>query len=351
MKSTSGFKLLPKAETVNIATCFEWVRSCIKQYAGKNMHIVIDPILPSICQHIITDKQWLLENLLCLASNSVKYIGETGNVHFRVSLETAENTLSSDEFNTTTSVPMLLFEVEDDGVGIPEEKMVELFRPFKQAQRNAGGTGLGLFALSKRAVAIGGKYGVRRRRDQESGVLFWFTIPYRPDTSIDTADERIPEVVISSIEEIEKEDQSMPPDISSTVAFPEIVSRTGGINILLVEDSKLIQKATARLLQKHGHFVDIANNGVECLQRIREKQYDMLLMDINMPVMDGLQTIQRIRADELETGKRRFVIGISADSDTETRNAALQYGMNDFIEKPLDVLTLKKKCLSHNIML
>jgi hypothetical protein len=75
----------------------------------------------------------------------------------------------------------LLFEVEDNGIGVPPELMDTLFRPFKQTQRLTGGTGLGLYSLAKRIEAIHGEYGVRGRRDGQKGSLFWFTVPYRPD--------------------------------------------------------------------------------------------------------------------------------------------------------------------------
>ena len=379
VKSTSGFKLLPKAETVDVQYCFEWVRGCVSQYTRSDMRIVLEPIGAAICRHVITDRQWLLENLLCLASNSVKYIGDSGEVRFRVGLEAVTPATAGDS-SEQSSVEVsrssnythaLRFEVEDDGVGIPEEKMVTLFQPFRQAQRNAGGTGLGLFALANRSVAIGGTYGVSKRRDGRSGVVFWFTIPYRPDNTISAVDNNESDAELVS--------QNMSPQCINRAPFEDSISTSAGtvldvetkrgsekacssrgMQVLLVEDTPLIQKASTRLLRNHGITADVANNGMECLQRIREKRYDLILMDINMPVMDGLETIKHIREDEAacgmesqhddgEVGRRRqFVIGISADSDTETRDTALAAGMDDFVDKPLDISTLKKKCMEHD---
>ena len=79
---------------------------------------------------------------------------------------------------------MIRIEIEDSGIGISEDMMSNLFNPFKQAQRLAGGTGLGLYSLAKRIEALGGDYGVNRRSDGQSGSLFWFTIPYRPDVRL-----------------------------------------------------------------------------------------------------------------------------------------------------------------------
>jgi len=370
VKSTSGFKLQPKAETVDVVECFEWVRGCIKQYARRGMRIILDPIAPSVCRHVITDKQWLLENLLCLASNSVKYIGDNGAVRFRVSIEAAASTsLSASGVPSDGSAsPALLFEVEDDGVGIPEDKMRTLFQPFRQAQRNAGGTGLGLFALANRTIAIGGTYGVRGRRDGNSGVLFWFTVPYRPDESVAVldceADDAIDTGYLGNIDQDDdlRVDSTLPPSIGSLPAEKKL--NPSDLSILLVEDSVIIQKATTRMLRNIGHSTDIANHGMECLQRLREKRYDLILMDINMPVMDGLETIQRIRADEAAYSigfqieikgegahKKQLVVGISAESDAETREAALRAGMDAYLEKPLDIATLKKTCLLHGVVL
>ena len=329
--------------------CFEWVRNCVKLYTKKHMRIIVQPIPSNICHHVITDKQWLLENLLCLASNSVKFVGESGELRFRVQLNTADQELHSKQSD-------LLFEVEDDGIGIPEDKMKSLFQPFQQAQRNAGGTGLGLYALANRTQAIGGTYGVRKRDDGKRGVVFWFTVPYRPDSTM-TVEELtdFKEVLCCSAKETignsSIEDLSF--DLcTETLAEP-------GTRVLLVEDSIMIQKAGARMLRRQGHLVDIAGNGLECVQRIQEQEYDLILMDINMPVMDGLEAIRRIRDDEAAAAmesqtaqrKRHLVIGVSADSDTETREMALKAGMDDFLEKPLDMKRLKEKCLVHHLEL
>eukprot|EP01034_Spumella_vulgaris_P047356 gene47356-biopygen13482 len=122
--------------------------------------------------------------------------------------------------------------------------MQSLFSPFKQAQRLAGGTGLGLFSLSRRVDAIGGRYGVMKRPDGKQGSVFWFEIPYKPDTLPFMAN---------------------PPQ--------------KGLKILLVDDTLSIQKMTSMLLKKQGHTVTIAENGVEALERITSDYLDRELTE------------------------------------------------------------------------
>jgi K+-sensing histidine kinase KdpD len=94
---------------------------------------------------------------------------------------------SSSKVSIQNSYQYLLFEIEDTGIGISDEKMASLFNPFQQAQKLAGGTGLGLFSLSKRLDALHGYYGVRRRTDGVQGSVFWFAIPYKPDMTAERA--------------------------------------------------------------------------------------------------------------------------------------------------------------------
>ena len=197
------------------------------RHLKSSLKIVVNPLPISICQFIITDKHWFAENLLCLLSNAVKY-SDSGVVtitvehvasvlleddvsteqlnikHVLASLKcdsdsqllggatfnslTNENEKEEDKvkgfkniLEHTTAGPMIKISVEDSGIGIPEEDRVELFQPFKQVQRLAGGTGLGLFSLSTRVAALNGSRGMSSRKDGKQGSVFWFSIPYLPD--------------------------------------------------------------------------------------------------------------------------------------------------------------------------
>ena len=206
-KASKGLKLVPKHETIDLLETLELPLNCMRNMQHK-IDIVLTSIPKEICTYIMTDKQWLQENVLCLLSNAVKYSAE-GVVNINVLLEeyltdgwktdvlqpseifsdndrddpsdiSKERVPAESQYPPVT--PFLRIEVEDTGIGMSEEAMASLFNPYKQTQRLAGGTGLGLYSLAKRLEALHGYYGVMKRRDGEQGSLFWFAIPYKPDT-------------------------------------------------------------------------------------------------------------------------------------------------------------------------
>lgn len=211
--------------------------------------------------------------------------------------------------------------------------------------------GLGLYALAKRVDAVGGKCGARGRYDGKQGCVFWFTIPYQPilkgDSGYTDGDNASGDL---SCGDIKKETLVMLSTHSiSSVGFQ---MNKNSLDILLVEDSRLIQKTTTRMLTDAKHSVTVSSNGAECLQLLqgKDKSFDVILMDIQMPVLDGIETIKQIRKHEALTGRRpQFVVGVSANSDSDTRQAALDAGMDDFVGKPLSVEILRKCCQKNGI--
>jgi hypothetical protein len=239
---------VPKSSTVCLPDALNWAVGCVKRSQPKNgATIILDPIPNNICTHIITDYQWLVENILCLTSNAVKYVTSEGLISIKCYL--------------SFDCKYLNFEVEDNGIGISVDCQSTLFQPFKQAQNMAGGTGLGLYSLLKRVECMNGKCGFKERKDGLEGTIFWFTIPY-------IADEVSANVSISfrSNSTLEVNDQLAVND--------EVQVKT----VLLVEDSLVIQKTTQRMLSKYGYNVDIAQNGLIGLNKLIEKQYDLVLM-------------------------------------------------------------------------
>jgi CheY-like chemotaxis protein len=318
---------------------------------------------------IVTDRQWLAENLLCLASNAQKY-SKTGRVVIRCFLADAKcssvtgsgsvrssNSLGKFTDNSTSKVTdnslnaammtsdhMLAFEVIDDGVGINKAEWRSIFEPSRQSSRHMGGTGLGLYALRHRVHTLRGSCGVRDRVDRKPGACFWFTIPYVPAKapgSINAVESNTVSVMNSV------DDESTPLIASSKDTAMSMSQRDGDFSakILVVDDSSLIRKTAVRALKNAGMASDVAEDGAVCLDKVENGNYRLILMDIQMPVMDGIESTKRIRAMEHETGAPRVaIIGVSANSDGETRKEALAAGMDGFLPKPINLETLRR-CL------
>jgi CheY-like chemotaxis protein len=368
-KVDQGVKLQPKFETVKLQEIIQFPVNCM-QNIQERIQIQLDALPEEVCSHVITDKQWLQENLLCLLSNAVKYSSE-GIVTVTASLleESSSSNLNSPMVtpkpmrnsvgtftfgtNASTVDPLiidlspqkssvdegnnnslfLLFEIEDNGIGMREEARASLFNPFKQAQSLAGGTGLGLYSLAKRIQALKGQYGVKDRKDGKKGSLFWFTIPYRPDYMTAT----------SSI-------QDTPPTMRSsarkkTLRRPSMHCEKR--EILLVDDSPSILKMCSMMLKRQGHIITTAENGEIALKKLEEKWkatgsgFDLVLMDLQMPVMDGLEATKRWRTLETEGREWMKAIPASSNSSFSTTNPSVASA------KPAEMsLTVKESFLT-----
>jgi CheY-like chemotaxis protein len=263
--------------------------------------------------------------------------------------------------------------------------MQTLFNPFKQAQRLAGGTGLGLFSLAKRVEALSRQYGVRRRPDGCQGSVFWFTIPYRPDQLSAAVVHAEIQKRSAATSEVDSEGDSrhhsfLPFRITTSCLDVHTIGSLPPQSVLVVDDAPLIVKMTGMLLSRKGHTVESAVNGVAAVEKLvqgyerkaetsgalpGEVPYDVVLMDLQMPVLDGLEAIRRLRAWETraEAAHRgappdsaarssppktagfdpvipyhkpyhQLVIALSANSDEETRLEALEAGADAFMAKP-----------------
>jgi signal transduction histidine kinase/ActR/RegA family two-component response regulator len=208
------------------------------------------------------------------------------------------------------------FEICDTGIGIPRERIGDLFTKFTQLDSSTGrkyqGTGLGL-AISKQLVELmGGSIGVRS--EVEQGSTFWFWLPLeRCEGACEVA---------------------RPAD----VAMPAI---SAPLRVLVAEDNAINQKLTVRMLEKLNIRADVASNGREAVEMFELLPYDLVLMDCQMPEMDGFEAAREIRRRE-GAGKRVEIVALTASALTGTRDECLRSGMDDFISKPLQLAELAR---------
>jgi CheY-like chemotaxis protein len=228
----------------------------------------------------------------------------------------------------------LIFAVKDTGIGIPSDKLDELFKPFSQIDssitRKFGGTGLGLAISHKLISLMGGDIWVESILDR--GTTFLFTIPYHP---VETKKSLTVEVVGHLL------DGTQNKLLSSNI---QKLATQIPLKILLAEDNPVNQKLANRLFEKMGYSIDIATNGIEVLEAIQKQSYDLIFMDVQMPEMDGLEATRQIRAmaqsvqPELSNlAKSIQIIAITANAMHDDREKCLASGMNDFIAKPFKV--------------
>jgi len=246
-------------------------------------------------RRIIVNGTRLRQVLINLIGNALKFTPE-GRVEVR---------------GTLTGDALLRVEVQDDGIGIAAADLPRLFREFSQiddsATRRYGGSGLGL-AISRRIVeGMGGRIGVDSTPG--TGSLFWFELPVTP--------------------------AAPPPPGEGPAAEPP---GGPGLCVLLVDDNDVNREVTGGMLTHLGHRVQLARNGQEAIDALSARIPDVVLMDMQMPVMDGLTATRLIRARGLDVP----VIGVTANAFAEDRAACLNAGMDDFLPKPVTAASLSQ---------
>ena len=263
----------------------------------------------SVPPHLIGDGGRLRQVLINLAGNAIKF-SRQGVVRVRVQrLPDREGQV------------VLRFEVQDQGIGIAPDKQKVIFDPFTQADasitRHFGGTGLGLAICAKLVRAMGGDIGVQSTPG--AGSTFHFTACFDIDHS------------------------GQDSDILGAADPAQLASAASALRVLLVEDNDVNQELAVSLLTQEGHEVEVAHDGAQAVQQATrgDSPYDLILMDMQMPVMDGLEATRRIRAHERQTREHVRIVAMTANAMPGDRERCLAAGMDDYLTKPIDIEALR----------
>ncbi|MEE3716494.1 PAS domain S-box protein [Tumidithrix elongata RA019] len=315
-----------------------------RQASDKNiiLNYSIDSDLPKA---FVADAARIRQVLLNLVGNAIKFT-KTGNVGIEVSYQFGD--LSSNQLEDGGG-DFLHFAIQDTGIGIDRDRIDKLFQPFTQADasisRKYGGTGLGL-AISMRLVELmGGTIWVESRGAVGGNPpVDWIVDPAKTNSQGSQGSIFHFAIAVQSnflgMQPIQ--DYLSTGDRASTL--DDTMAKRMPLRILLAEDSRLNQKLTCIVLRKLGYAVDVANNGREALEMLYDRNYDVVLMDLQMPEMDGLTATQVIRKDfrdspngDASRSVQPWIIAMTANALPEDRQICLDAGMNDYISKPIQI--------------
>ncbi|MGZ2371166.1 response regulator [Ancylomarina sp. YFZ004] len=260
---------------------------------GISFNIDIDQNIPKVLRG---DSFRLNQIIMNLTNNAVKFtLKGAVNVTIKV-LEKNKEWVS------------ILFSVKDTGIGIPDKAQKTLFKEFTQSDssisRQYGGTGLGL-AISKNLTNLmGGKITLQSKQDLGSEFMFELKFEYKEQEMI---------TGLSNNKELSQD-----------------------LTILVAEDNPINQKVAVLTLRHLGLTCDIAKNGLEALEMYKEKRYDIILMDMQMPVLDGLNASSKIRSYEIDENidNSTYIIALTANASSDNKQQCLDAGMNNFLSKP-----------------
>lgn len=276
--------------------------------AGLELLHVVEPNTPMFLNG---DSDRLRQILSNLVDNAIKFSPQ-GKVLIHAGAE-----------HKTSEEIVLRFRVTDNGIGVPVDSIRNIFDPYMQLpagqSRRYKGSGLGLAIAKRLAELMGGQIGVES--EEGKGSTFWFTVALKKQPVI-------------------KEAQSVPPFAPPR---PLQTEGSGDIRILLAEDNVINQEVVVKILARHGYRVDVVENGRKAADAIRKQPYDLILMDIQMPEMDGLEVTTLIRKGEIPGKPDVPIVALTAHAMAGDREKCLSAGMNDYVSKPIQARELVAK--------
>uniref|UniRef100_UPI004047A932 ATP-binding protein n=1 Tax=Roseivirga sp. TaxID=1964215 RepID=UPI004047A932 len=284
---------------------------------GKSigLNLYIDEDVP---EFVCSDPNRLRQILVNLLSNAVKFT-EKGFISVKIAA-LAEKSRTAD----------IEFKIRDTGVGIPDSNLPDVFKQFAQGDssnsRKFAGAGLGLAIVKNLVKLFNGKVSLESK--EGSGTLFTFNIKVKLASA-----EKVTEL-FNKQDQIGKYERN---------PLEHVLSDKYPLKILLAEDNGINAKLTCLVLEKMGYVPDLAKNGVIAMSLYKENRYDLILMDIQMPIMDGMDATKAIRELDLEPAP--YIIGLSANAFEEDIANAKKIGMNDYVVKPLKFDELKNKLI------
>jgi len=281
----------------------------VMEFASSEKSVPLTFEIPSnIRHHLEGDAHRLKQILTNLLSNAIKFSTNT-----EVKLTVSEH-FDKDNNRTYTS-----FAVSDQGIGMTKSQLSRLFQSFSQVDssrtRKYDGTGLGLAISKQLANLMGGKIDVISK--YREGSTFTAVLPFNCTAS---------EIVKSSFKD-------------EVTAIDKKLPLIAGKQVLLVEDNMVNQMVATGLLKQFNLEITLASNGQEAAREVSQKRFDMIIMDIHMPVMDGFQASKTIRSDYSKD--ELPIIALTADAFKDVEQSCIDAGMNDFLAKPINVKILK----------
>jgi signal transduction histidine kinase len=287
-------KVVLEHVTMNVADEINMVSNSLSFIATRNNNKVITEIDPTIPEFLVGDKIRLSQILMNLVSNALKFT-QNGEVKIKAGLDRKENSLC-----------YIKFEVIDTGMGIAEKDIGKIFDKFVQIDRKEDdyqGAGLGLSIVKKLVKLFGSEIFVKS--EEGKGTAFDFTIAFDSDSS------KVNEII-----------NNIPVDLSNAQIY----------KVLVVEDNKINQMVTRKIMEKSNFKTLIVDDGYAAIEALSKEPFDVVLMDINMPLINGFETTKLIR----KKGLTIPIIALTAFAKDEISEEAFEAGMNDVLIKPFE---------------